>query len=190
MADSPQSQPGWLANHAKLTAVAFNLFRQERLLGGAEVEPVMKGLGRSPLDFASDAMTEFYENRQKYRVRSDDEAFAVMVTILKRDFIDACKSHAYRTAENDPEEHLPTVSSRGSDPLSSIEADDLAKKFHPYAKGEQELTDVIDAAAYLAVEQTEPLKRDDIANLLGITRDELTKRNKRLKYNFHANDPR
>jgi hypothetical protein len=190
MADSPELKPGWLRNHAKLTAVAFNLFRKERLLGGAETEPVMKGLGKSPMDFASDAMTEFYENRAKYRVRSDDEAFAVMVTILKRDFIDACKSHPYKTTANDPEEHLPTVSSRGSDPLSSTEADDLAKKFHPYAKGDQELTDIIDAAAYLAVEQSEPVKRDDIANLLDITPEEVSKRNKRLKYNFHVTDPR
>lgn len=142
------------------------------------------------MDFASDAITEFYENRDKYRVRSDDEAFAVMVTILKNDFKDARKSHAHKTVENDPEQHLATVSAQGSDPFSPIEAEELAKKFYPYAKGEQDLTDVIDAAAYLAVEQPEPVKRDDIANLLDITRDEVTNRNKRLKYNFHATDRR
>jgi hypothetical protein len=184
-----QSQQGWLANHAKLTAVAINLFRKHGLFGGIDVDPVMKGVGKSPMDFASDAMTKFYENRAKYHVCSDDEAFAVMVTILQHSFIDACKSHAHKTAKDDPEDHLPTATARGSDAFSSIEADDLAKKFYPWAKGDQELIDVIDAAAYLAVEQAEPFKRDDVANLLNITPEEVSKRNKRLKYNFHATHP-
>lgn len=186
MADSRQSQQGWLANHAKLTAVAINLFRKQGLFGGIDAEPVLKGIGKSPMDFASDAMTKFYENRDKYRVRSDDEAFAVMVTILQRGFIDACKNHAHKTAKDDPEEHLPTVTAGGGDSFSSLDAADLARKFYPYAKGDQELIDVIDAAACLAVEQAEPLKRDDIAKLLNIKPKEVDKRNKRLNYNVHA----
>src|ERR1051325_4846881 len=130
MGGSRQSQQGWLANHAKLTAVAINLFRKQGLFGGFDVEPVMKGIGKSPMDFASDAMIKFYENRAKYSVRSDDEAFAVMVTILQNAFLDACKNHAHKTTQVDPEGFLPTATSRGSDSFSSLEADDLAKKFY------------------------------------------------------------
>lgn len=76
------------------------------------------------------------------------------------------------------------------DGFSSLEAGILAEHFYKYAAEDQELKDVIDAAAVLAVEQKESLKRDDIANLLGITAKEVTKRNHRLKYRLHADDGR
>jgi hypothetical protein len=191
MPDSAQTQRFWISNLAKLTAVAINLFRRKQLFDGLDSEPVMKGLGKSPMDFAADAMTEFYENRSKYHVRSDDEGFAVMVTILEHDFLDACRSHAFeRTDDPLHEDREAPATARSSNPLSATEADDLAQKLYPYTHGEAELKDVIDAAAYLAVEQNEQLTRDDVVKLIDITPDEFTKRKNRLAYRFNASDGR
>lgn len=191
MADSPQFQQAWLNNLRKLTVVALNLFRKEQLFGGPETDVVLKGLGKSPSDFASDALTEFYANKDSYpKAKSEEQMFAVTVTIMKRDFVDAVsKNHAYTTTKEASGEEFEKFAAPSRDhPERMFDAEDLAKKFYRYTDGDQGLKDVIDAAAYIASNQSEQLKRSDVADLLGISVDEVTKRNKRLNYRFHADD--
>lgn len=191
MADTALNQQVWLNVLRKLTAVALNLFGKERLFGGPEWDPVLKGLGKSPSDLAADALTQFYANRAAYpKAKTEDQIFAVAFRIMSRDFIDAVsKNHAYTTTNATSDEEWQTFAALTSDhPERGFDAEDLAKKFYRYVDGDQELKDVIDAAAYLATNQLEPLKRSDIAYLLSISVDEISKRNNRLKYRFHADD--
>ncbi|MBK9215826.1 MAG: hypothetical protein IPM59_09545 [Chloracidobacterium sp.] len=193
MADSALNQQVWLNVLRKLTAVALNRFGQERLFGGKDWDPVLKGLGKSPADLAADALTEFYANRATYpKAKTEDQIFAVAFRIMSRDFVDAVsKNHAYTTTKATSDEDWQTFAAPPSDdPERVFDAEDLAKKFYRYVDGDQELKDVIDAAAYLATNQREPLKRSDIADLLSVSADEISKRNNRLNYKFHADDGR
>ena len=191
MADSAQYQEALLNNLRKLTAVAFNLFRKQQLFGGTKSEPVLKGLGKSPQDFAADALTEFLATRDRYpKAKSEDEIFAIAVTILKRDFLDAVsRNHAYLRAKDGAEGEIENFSvPDGDHPSSQFDAEDLARKFYRFADGKQDLKDLIDAAAMLSTKQREILKRSDLADLLGISVEEVTRKNNRLNYRFHAED--
>lgn len=193
MADSALNQQVWLNVLRKLTAVALNLFGKERLFGGPDWDPVLKGLGKSPSDLAADALAEFYANRAAYpKAKTEDQIFAVAFRIMTNDFVDAVsKNHAYTTTMAASDEDWQTFAAPPfDDPERVFDAEDLAKKFYRYVEGDQELKDVIDAAAYLATNQREPLKRSDIADLLSVSVDEISKRNNRLKYKFHADDGR
>lgn len=190
MADSSENQRSLIANLGKLTTVAINLFKQRQLFDSADGEPVMKGIGKSPMDFAADAMTEFIATRDRYRAKTDGEEYAVMVTILKNDFIDACRKHAFSKSKDLPDEHAAAVASnrRADDPSTQFDAEDLAQKFRVHARGDEKLIEVLEAIAILAVEQGEIPKRDDIAKFLEIDPKEVTKRNNRLRYNFDTSD--
>jgi DNA-directed RNA polymerase specialized sigma24 family protein len=190
MIDSSEKQRSWVANLKKLTVVAINLFKQRQLFDSARNEPVMKGLGKSPMDFASDAATEFYANPHKYRIKTDGEAFAMMVTILKNNFIDACRNHAFVRATDMPDEDLPDRASqhRQDDPSLQFDAEDLARKFLVHARNDKKLVEVVEATAILSVEQGEIPKRDDIAKFLGVDAGEISKRNTRLRYNLDTSD--
>lgn len=154
MADSVQSQPPSLANLRKLTAVALNLFRTQGWIGGADAEFVMKGLGKSPIDFAADAMTEFYAQADRYTIQSEDDAFALMVTILQHRFIDACRKHAHSKTADVQEDQLPEREGpNSSDSLRAEEMEALAYKFRKYADGKKDLIELVDAVAILVVEQ-------------------------------------
>lgn len=193
MADTALNQQVWLNVLRRLTAVALNLFGKERLFSGPDWDPVLKGLGKSPSDLAADALTEFYANRAAYpRAKTEGQIFAVAFRIMTRDFVDAVsKNHAYTTTKATSDEDWQTFAAPPyDDPERVFDAEDLAKKFYKYVDGDQELKDVIDAAAYLATNQMEPLKRSDIADLLSVSVDEISKRNNRLKYRFHADDGR
>ena len=175
----------WLSLLRKLSAVAINLFRKERLF--AAEESVMKGLGKSPSDFAHEAIMEFYANREKYAVPTDGDVFAVVVTILQNNFKDAYRRHSYKTSTDPSPDDIGQreTAIATDDGFNSFEANVVAQHFYKYADGDPELKEVLDAAAILAVELNGPVKRDDIASLLGITPDEVTKRNHRLQYRFH-----
>lgn len=178
----------WNALLKKLTAVALNIFRKEGLF--AADDSVMKGLGKSPSDFVHDAIMEFYANREKYTASSEGELFAVVVTILQNDFKDAYRRHAYQKSKDLSDEELNEreLMPADNDGFATFESKVLAEQFYKYVDGDQELKEVIDAAAILAVEMNGPVKRDDIASLLGITPVELTKLNHRLQYRFHKHN--
>src|SRR6267154_192998 len=70
---------------SRLTGVALGWFGQRNCRGE---DAVLPGTGISAPDLAYNAVLEFLKNEHKYRVKSDKDRFRLMVTIMKRDFID------------------------------------------------------------------------------------------------------
>jgi len=187
MKSTPHPDIDWNSLHRKVLAVALNLFRKQGL--DARDNSVLKGLGASPSDLAQDSMKEFFAHRNRYDADTEDKCFAIIVTILRHDFLDlVTKKHAYTTTDDVQEEVL-------QEKIQNIQAVDngftefetqvLAEEWHKYAAGDQELKDLIDATALVAVEQTAEPKSEDIAYALGISLEEVKKRKGRLLYRYH-----
>lgn len=186
MKSSPHPDIDWDSVVRKLTAVAINKFRGHGLYHSDG--SVLAGLGTSPSDLAYDALLEFFGTKTSNPPQSEDECFALCVTILGHRFIDAMRRHAHKLT--DPISSDDVMNERENiaavdDGLSEVEANILAEANYKFTNGEQELRDVIDAAALLSV-SVPRVKRDDIASLLAITPAEVTKRNERLQYNRNA----
>lgn len=64
--------------------------------------------------------------------------------------------------------------------FTGTEATSVARGLYPFAEGEQELIDLIDAVAIFGCS-----KREDLADLLGVSPQEITKRQKRLRSLYH-----
>jgi CRP-like cAMP-binding protein len=64
--------------------------------------------------------------------------------------------------------------------FASAEATSVARVLYPLAEGEQELIDLIDAVAIFGCR-----KREDLADLLAVSPQEITKRQKRLRSLYH-----
>lgn len=107
---------------------------------------------------------------------------------MKNDFLDlVTKKHAYIKTNDITDEQLDQQTKdlvASNDGFSNFEAKVLAEQFYEYAGDDQDLRDIIDAAAILITEQKAEIKRADIADLVGITPEEVTKRNERLRYKF------
>lgn len=186
MKTSALPEINWNSLQRRLLAVAIVLFRKEECFGE---ESVLDGLGLSPPDLVCQAQLEFFRKQNEYRLKTEEDCFRLIVTIMKNDFIDAVKNHSHQKTvisddatkeSNQTLEEIPA----SNDGFSEIEAEILAQSFYAYAEDDQELRDVIDAAAMLAVEKKDGIKRDDIAHLLEITPAEVTRRVEILKYRF------
>lgn len=175
------NSPDWESLISRLMAVALGWFGQRNCRGE---ETVLPGTGTSAQDLAYNALLEFLKNQHKYRVKSDEDRFRLSVTIMKRDFFDMVKAgceHS-RTVILDAE-HDGGLSERlaGEEDMRSVSAAadvaSEAKRFYHLAEGEQPLIDFIDAAAEFG-----HLKREEIADLIGVTPSELTNMQKKLRY--------
>lgn len=184
MKDKPLPSIDWDSILLRSLAVAFNLFRKQGLIAGPDA--VLKGVGKSPGDLVNDAVATLYANFSKYDADTEGKCFALIIKIMKNDFLDiVTKNSAYRTSDDVDEDEFrdQSVDHNGSKVVTIA---DLAKKFYMYADDDAEAKEVIDAAAMIAVEQSTPVTREDIASLLRITPEEVTKRTARLRYRFHA----
>lgn len=184
MKDKPLPSIDWDSVLLRSLGVAYNLFRKQGLLAGPDA--VLKGVGKSPGDLVNDAVTTLYANLPKYDADTEDKCFALIIRIMKNDFLDiVTKNSAYTTSDDVEDEEFRdrSVDHNGS---KAVTIADLAKKFYKYANDDDEAKEVIDAAAMIAVEQSTPVTREDIASLLRITPEEVTKRTARLRYRFHA----
>lgn len=188
MKSSPHPDIDWTALLKKVLVVAINLFRKQGLYADKDSESVLKGLGLSPEDLAHTALKEFFMHRERYNAPTEEECFAVIVTIMKNDFLDlVTKKHAYIKTDNlTDEQHNQQMEhlAASNDGFNNFEEKVLAEQFYKYAGDDQGLRDIIDAAAILITEQKAEIKRADIADLVGITPEEVTKRNGRLRYKF------
>lgn len=175
------NSPDWESLLKRLTAVALGWFGQRNCHGE---EAVLPGTGTSAQDLAYNALLEFLKNQHRYRVKSDEDRFRLTVTIMKRDFFDMVKPRreysrtvildaAYdgglsqRLAEEEDTRNVSAAADVASE----------AKRFYHLAEGEQLLIDFIDAAAEFG-----HLKREEIADLIGVTPGELTNMQKKLRY--------
>jgi hypothetical protein len=176
-----KNSPDWESLLKRLTAVALGLFGDRQCRGD---EAVLPGTGVSAKDLVYGAILEFLKKEPQYRVKSDEDRFRLIVTIMKRDFFDLVKprrEHS-RTVILD-EEHDGGLSRKlanqqdSKEVFASADAASEAKKLYHLAEGEKELIDLIDAAAEFG-----HLKKEDIAYLLGVTPDQLTNMQKKLRY--------
>ena len=174
----------WTSLLKKLTAVAAGWFVNEKCYGA---DSMLKGIGSSPVDLAHNAAMEFFRKLDKYNPQSEEECFRLSLRIMRNDFLDLIKKRSYQTTEiidgtSDNEtfsqlENTPAT----NDGFVSAEAALVAHDYYPLAEGEQELIDVIDAVVRCGCE-----KREDIADLLGITPLEVSNRREKIKYRRDA----
>lgn len=173
---------------APLTSVAAKLFVQE---GISARDDILPSTGKSPRGLAFDVITNFIEGGMKFRERSaktyEKDLFNFLKTAVRHDFLDLIKSHAYQKTEvidargreegDDMGVVLEELGDLGSeDGFRSLEAAMVARKVLPLVKDEPELKDVVEAL--LCFKST---KREDIAEVLGITPLEVTKRERQLQ---------
>ncbi len=173
--------PDWESLLKRLTAVAFGWFADR---GCTDDESVLPGTGVSAKDLVYSATLEFLKKEGQYRVKSDEDRFRVIYTIMWRDFVDLVRKgrEHYRTVILDAAldadggsqfENLPD----SKDSFASAEAASVARSLYPLTDGEQGLKDLIDAVAIL-----DRREREDQAYLLDVTPEEITNMKKKLKY--------
>jgi len=173
--------PDWESLLKRLTAVALSLFGDRKC---RDDEAVLPGTGLSAKDLVYGAVVEFLKKQANYRIKSDEDRFGLIVTILKRDFLDLVKrgrEHS-RTVILDSEHdgELSAKLANKEDPenvLERVEAQSEAKLLYHLAEGEKQLIDFIDAAAEFG-----HLKKEELASLIGVNVHELTNMQKKLKY--------
>ncbi len=171
-----------------LTAFAAKLFLQE---GISARENILPATGKSPRGLAFDAITEFIEGGMKFHARSaetyEKDLFNFLKTVVHHDFLDLVKSHEYQNTEvidatksGDGDEAglvLEEMGDVGSeDGFYSLEHAMLARSVLPIVKNEPDLKELLEAILCFGV-----TKREDIADVLEITPQEVTYRKNRLR---------
>jgi hypothetical protein len=176
-----KNSPDWESLLKRLTAVALGLFGDRQCRGD---EAVLPGTGVSAKDLVYGAILEFLKKEAEYRVKSDEDRFRLIVTIMKRDFFDLVKPRREHSrtvildAEHDGGLSAKLANQQDSQEIFELaEARSEAKRFYHLAQGEKELVDLIDAAAEFG-----HLKKEDVAHLLGVTSNQLTNMQKKLRY--------
>ena len=169
----------WKSMMRRLIAAAIVQFRKQKCLGE---NSVLKGTGKSPEDLAKDAITEFLRIHDKYSFQTEEECFRFMSKILHNDFRDLIKKQSHAITDLIDDESNGVYQKLTETPASDsdfVNADAalLAHELYPYAQGEQELIDLIDAVVRFNRD-----KREDIADILGIEPKEVSKLWERLKY--------
>ena len=199
MISSRSPRIDWGSLLVRLTATAKKLFKQ----GGYDPEQDLPGTCVSAEYLAAGAAIEFFEGEKvKWRPKSaDEDPFPLVVVVMRHNFIDLTRSAGHKRAKlTDPSTDEDGASVFDSLPafdralnkllikpevgFADVEATILAEAFYPYAEGDQDLIDVIDAVVYC-----ECRKRSEIADmlstdLLNISPQEVTDRWEKLRYNY------
>jgi hypothetical protein len=191
MSDSHKSPEKWdclLRLLPSLTAYAAKLFLQE---GVSAREDILPATGKSPRGLAFDVITEFIEDGMKFRPRSSEtyekDLFNYLKTAVHHDFLDVIKSHEYQTTEvidaaksgsgEETQFVLEEIGEVGSeDEFYSLGSAMLARRLLPIVEDEPDLKEVLEAILCFGV-----TKREEIANILEITPQEVTFRKNRLR---------
>lgn len=175
-----------------LTAFAARLFLLEGILARDDVLPAT---GKSPRGLAFDAITEFIDGGMKFRARSAEtyqkDLFNLLKTVVHHDFLDLVKSHEYqKTAVVDATRGGDEVAALVLEELGEIGSEDgfyslgaamLARRVLPIIEDEPDLKEMVEAILCFGV-----TKREDIAQLLEITPQEVTYRKNRLRVRLAA----
>lgn len=195
MTSSRFSPIDWGSLLLRLTPVAKKLFKQ----AGCDPNQDFPGTSVSVGVLVNGAAIEFFQWCEKgkwKRKTADEDPFPLAFAIMRRNFVDLVRSPGHKRANLlvptvDAEgvsliDDLPAVEERLEKLLikptagfGDVEARILAETFYPYAEGRQDLIDVIDAVVYCQCR-----KPSEIAELLGITSQEVTDRWEKLRYNY------
>ncbi len=166
---------------ARLTACALTWFEQENCYNSDDMLP---GTGQSAKDLAYNAVLEVLSKPEIWRPKTPDEdPFPLLVTIMRHDFLDLVRADREYKRVDILDIHTDESNKGGLDQIPdatdgycSAEAAALAKSLRPLVGDDPELTDYLDAVLVFGKE-----KREDIAELLDITPQEVTNRKRRLQ---------
>jgi len=145
---------------------------------------VITGTGKTVDDVAVEAVIRLFDKLgEEYNPKSQDECFYLSRKIMKHKVIDLFRKSSYKTTS--PIEDMPDAEKAeveniliNTKTLNDAEKLELAGDYYQFANNETELKEIIDAVVFC--EEVEPR---NIADLIGITVDEVHRRKKRLKYN-------
>lgn len=136
-------------------------------------------------DAADLAMNVTLEVLEKYHLtgpaKTEDELYAIAFRVMWHDFLDQIKSAANRT--NIPMKEFEMENAGHSDDgfeetaLDKLEVERVKEEYYSFAEGEQDLIDYMDAVLALKT-----YKREDAADLLGVSRNDITNMTKKLRY--------
>jgi len=174
----------------RLTACAMSWFLQQGLINKDDVLPAT---GMSAQDIAYSTVLEFINGRIKWEESTGEQGlFKVIKTAMKRDFLDLVrKDRAHKRtavmdtykAEDDSigEDRqqppvLESIPDQKTDGFFCEEAAFTAKRVYPLIEDDAELKEYADAIFYLGY-----TKREDIALVLGISPQEVTNRQRRMR---------
>jgi DNA-directed RNA polymerase specialized sigma24 family protein len=195
MTSSRFSPIDWGSLLVRLTPVAKKLFKQ----AGCDPDQDFPGTAVSVGVLVNGAAIEFFQWCEKGRWKrkaADEDPFPPAFAILRNNFLDLVRSAGHKRAnlvvptvnadgvslvDDLPaaDERLTKLLTKPTAGFADVEARILAEAFYPYAEGQQELIDVIDAVVYCQCR-----KRREIAELLDITVQEVTDRWEKLRYNY------
>jgi hypothetical protein len=196
MTSSRSPQIDWGSLLVRLTPVAKKMFKQN----GFDPNQDLPGTCVSVEFLVNGAAIEFFEwcGKGKWKRKTiDDDPFPLAYAIMRRNFIDLTRSASHKRSKvtdqiTDNEggsflEHLPAFDRALNKLLinptvgfAEVEAKILAEEFYPYAEGNQDLRNVIDAVVYCQCR-----KPSEIAEWLDdISPQEVTDRWEKLRYNY------
>ncbi|MBK9214712.1 MAG: hypothetical protein IPM59_03810 [Chloracidobacterium sp.] len=177
MANSPPSI-NWQRVIGKLTYSAMRWMVNKR--GVDRNDPIIRGI--SPGDLAQEAVVEVIEKYAELSKTGTEEEFLKMAhRIMWHDFLDLVKTKEYRARERLDEQESEREEEFGEaeKQLQELEDADVIKEFYAIAGDDQELKDYIDAVVELGL-----YKREAIADILGVSAQEVTNRQRRLNYKY------
>lgn len=170
----------WTSLLTRLVDRAIKWFQDERCFGEDSVLP---GTSQSAIDLAQNALLEFFNGKKvQWRPKSPDEdPFPLVLKVMRHDFLDLIKRKEYRqtvildaTRDGEGRSELENLPGK-NDGFVSAEAASLARSLYPLIKGDQGLKDLIDAVCILGLR-----KREEIAEFLGVSPQEITDCQRRL----------
>lgn len=170
----------WIKAFNKLTYSATAWIINKTVNTG---DPMIKGVG--PADLAQGALLTVLEKYHELaKTGSEEEIIKLAYRIMWRDFLDLVRSADYKTRENlDDVTNGPNEPSVEAKQAKAEEDRSSAKKYYAVAKEDAELTQYIEAVLELP-----GYKREDVAEFLGVTVQEVTNRQRRLRYQYLASE--
>lgn len=172
----------WGSILKRLTGIAAGWFHSHRCFGIGE-EAILRNTGVAAKDLAATAAQEFCNKAGNYKPKTEEQVFAICFTIMKRDFLDLVKRYEYRKSEdiealtNEDGEFTPEHNPVKLGDYVDADAALMAQDMYKLAGGEQDLIDLVDAVTIF-----DRVEREEIAELLSISVDEVKNRQRRMKY--------
>jgi hypothetical protein len=173
----PPPSIDWKSLFNKLTAIAASWMVDRSV----DKEDLMIN-GVSPKDFAQNATLVVLEEYHRHgRIKSEDDVYKIAYKVMWHDFLDLIGSAEYKRNERilEFDDDQSDKDNLGADDKSFSKVDDenSVKYYYSLANGDKDLIEFIEAVLYF-----DTYKREGVAELLGITPQEVTNRARKLRY--------
>jgi hypothetical protein len=190
--DSLLSRIDWKPLLKRLAACAEKWFLQEGCCGE---ESVLPATGKSAKELAFDAVIEFIKGKIEFHPESEEtagtELYIVLRKVMRNDFLDlvkkgrayqrtdvldATKAEESKWGEYSERPTMQDLADPSDEGFYELEAAAVARRIAPLLEDDPELKEYADA-----VLRSKSLKREDIATSIGISPQEATNRQRRLR---------